>query len=182
MSFTFKPSDLPEVIIVESKIFPDDRGLFAENYKASDFKANGITPDFVQDNFSVSKKGVIRGLHYQLNPQAQGKLVSVFFGKIWDVAVDVRKSSPNFGKFVGVELSAENSTMLYIPAGFAHGFAVLSDEARVLYKTTNEFSLAHDRGILYSDPALKIPWPVESPIVSAKDQKMPNLTDAEIFE
>jgi dTDP-4-dehydrorhamnose 3,5-epimerase len=183
MPFIFTPTDLPEVIKIESKTFPDERGEFSEVYKASDFKANGIGYDFVQDNFPLSKKGVVRGLHYQLPPYTQGKLVAVIKGKIWDVAVDIRKSSPTFGKWVAEELSDENHRMLFIPPGFAHGFIALEDDTRVLYKMTdNEFTPSADRGIRYDDPDLNIPWPIERPILSEKDKKHPFLKDAEVFE
>lgn len=176
----FIKSAIPEVILVIPKILGDERGFFFESYKRSLFIANGIAEEFIQDNHSESSFGVLRGLHYQLNPFAQGKLVRCCRGSIFDVAVDIRQNSPTFGKWVGYELSQDNKQMLYIPTGFAHGFVTLSDKAELLYKTTNEYSAKDDRGILWSDPEIGINWQgVTTPILSIKDQNQPLLKDAE---
>lgn len=151
-----------------------------ETYKESSFIEKGIPARFMQDNHSMSAKGVLRGLHYQLAPAAQGKLVRVASGAIFDVAVDIRKDSPWFGKWVGAELSASNKKMLWIPEGFAHGFCALENDAQVLYKSTGEYSPAHDRGIRWDDPFIGIEWPVKSPLVSQKDAALPLLAEAEI--
>lgn len=182
MPFTFIHLELKELILIEPKVFFDERGFFLETYKKTEFVKNGIFEDFVQDNHSFSKKGVLRGLHYQLNPMAQGKLVTVIKGKIWDIAVDIRKKSPTFLKWVAVELSEENKNMFYIPAGFAHGFVTLEDNTHVLYKCTNEYSLQHEAGILWCDPEINIKWPIKNPILSKKDASLPLLKDAKIFD
>lgn len=180
MPFTFTPLEIPDVILVEARAFPDDRGFFMETYKQSDFEKNGIPWNFVQDNYShSSQRGVLRGLHYQKDPKAQGKLVLAIRGEIFDVAVDIRKGSPTYGKWVGVELSADNRRMLYVPVGFAHGFVVLSSEADVTYRVTEEYAPEADRGILWSDPDLAITWPIDSPLLSPKDEAMPLLKDAD---
>ena len=181
MPFTFKKLKLPEIILVEPKVFHDDRGFFLESYKESDFKNNGINETFLQDNHSLSKKGVLRGLHYQHNPKSQGKLVRVLKGKVWDIAVDIRKESPTFKKYVFDELSEENNKMLYIPVGFAHGFVALTDNVHLVYKCTSEYSHEHDAGIRWDDPDLGIDWPVDNPLVSEKDEQLPYLKDAKIF-
>jgi len=182
MPFIFSSTQLPDVTKISAESFTDERGSFVENFKASDFAAHGIENNFVQDNAPVSKKGVLRGLHYQLPPHAQGKLVGVIKGKIFDVAVDIRKSSPTFGKWVGEELSDENHTMLYIPAGFAHGFMALEDDTRVVYKMNgNEYHQPSERGIRFDDPAIGIIWPLENPILSEKDKIHPLLRDVEVF-
>lgn len=178
MPFTFEPTDIPDVILITPRVFDDERGFFLESYKRSDFVAAGITEDFVQDNHSFSTKGVVRGLHYQKNPKAQGKLVRAIAGTIFDVAVDIRKDSPTFGKFVSAELSAENKQMLYVPTGFAHGFAVLSDTAEVAYKTTNEYSGEHEEALLWNDSKIGINWPVSNPVISGKDKENPLLENA----
>lgn len=175
MPFQFEPQIIPELILIKAEVFPDDRGFFMETYKASVFTAGGIPGRFVQDNLSYSKKGVLRGLHYQLEPMAQGKLVGCLSGKIFDVAVDIRQGSPTHGRWVGAYLSADNRQMLWVPEGFAHGFQVVSEEALVLYKVTKEFSAAHDSGIAYDDPALGIQWPLPNAIVSAKDAALKTL-------
>ncbi len=174
MTLDYKKLKIPDLILIQPQILHDERGFFLEKYKHSDFEKIGL-PVFKQDNFSSSKQGVIRGLHYQLPPFAQGKLISVVKGKIWDVAVDVRKGSKFFGQWVGIELSEENNLSFYIPPGFAHGFSVLSKEARVLYKCTKEYSSAHERGVCFDDSRLCIDWKVSSPTVSLKDQKWPKL-------
>jgi dTDP-4-dehydrorhamnose 3,5-epimerase len=179
MPFTFKKLDIPEIILIEPKIFPDGRGFFMETYKHSDFIRMGIQEHFVQDNFSRSQKGVLRGLHFQKNPNAQGKLVQCLKGNIFDVTVDIRQGSPSFGRWVGVELSEENKRMFYIPPSFAHGFVVLSETADVLYKCTKEYSPEDDRGIIWNDPDINIPWPVRDPILSEKDANFPLLKNAD---
>jgi dTDP-4-dehydrorhamnose 3,5-epimerase len=173
MPFTFKSLDIPDVILIEPKVFPDDRGFFCESFKASDFEKVNLPAHFVQDNFSFSKKGVIRGLHYQKAPKAQGKLVSVLKGGVWDVAVDIRRESPTFLKWVAVELNDRNHVMLYIPPGFAHGFISLTEDVHLLYKCTNEYDPQADAGIRWNDPDIAIPWPVGNPIVSEKDRNLP---------
>ena len=159
------------LLIIEPKIFRDPRGIFYEVYSETRYKEHGIS-SFVQDNHSVSKKGVLRGLHYQVNP-GQGKLVRVTRGEIFDVAVDIRKQSPTYGKWWGLSLSETNNLQLYIPAGFAHGFCVLSESAEVLYKCSDYYSPENERGILWSDPDLAIDWPVKDPILSEKDAVYP---------
>ena len=172
MPFTFKRLSIPDVILVESQSFSDDRGFFFESFKESDFFANGIDKKFVQDNFSHSVNGVIRGLHFQKAPKAQAKLVTALKGKIFDVAVDIRKNSPTYGKWVSEILSDNTHNLLYVPEGFAHGFCVISDEADVLYKVSNEYSQEHERSIIWNDPKLDIQWPIKKPIISNKDNKL----------
>ncbi|SRR5579883_534181 len=177
MPFKFTPLAIPDVILVEPTLFGDSRGFFAETYKACDFKANGITPDFVQDNHSKSKAGVLRGLHFQNNPKAQGKLVRVASGSVFDVAVDIRKNSPTYGKWVSAILSGDNHHMLWVPPGFAHGVLVLEDDTHLLYKVSEVYSPAHDRAIRWDDPAIGINWPIENPELSDKDRNAPFLND-----
>jgi len=172
MPFTFKRLSIPDVILVEPQSFSDDRGFFFESFKESDFFSNGIDKKFVQDNFSHSVNGVIRGLHFQKAPKAQAKLVTVLKGKIFDVAVDIRKNSPTYGKWVSEILSGDTHNLLYVPEGFAHGFCVISDEADVLYKVSNEYSQEHERSIIWNDPKLDIQWPIKKPIISNKDNKL----------
>ena len=172
MPFTFKRLSIPDVILVEPQSFSDDRGFFFESFKESDFFSNGIDKKFVQDNFSHSINGVIRGLHFQKAPKAQAKLVTVLKGKIFDVAVDIRKNSPTYGKWVSEILSGDTHNLLYVPEGFAHGFCVISDEADVLYKVSNEYSQEHERSIIWNDPKLNIQWPIKKPIISNKDNKL----------
>ena len=179
MPFEFIKLEIPDVMLVKPKIFQDERGFFMETYKASDLKSIGISYNFVQDNHSKSKKGVLRGLHYQLNPKEQGKLVRCIKGKIWDVAVDIRKGSPWYGKWIAVELSEENKHILWIPPGFAHGFVSLED-SEIIYKCTEEYDPALDRGIIWNDPDINISWPFKDPILSPKDANLPMLKDAEI--
>ncbi len=170
------PTRLPEVKIIEPRVFPDERGFFFESYNQRALAAEGISDVFVQDNHSRSTRGTLRGLHYQVNP-GQVKLVRAVVGAVWDVAVDVRCGSPTFGQWVGVELSAENMRQLYVPIGFAHGFCVLSDVAEFLYKVTTFYSPPDERGIIWDDPDLAIPWPVETPLLSPKDRQHPRLRD-----
>jgi dTDP-4-dehydrorhamnose 3,5-epimerase len=175
---------LPEVKIIEPKVFGDARGFFYESFNASEFservEAAGV--EFVQDNHSRSARGVLRGLHYQIE-HAQGKLVRVVEGQVFDVAVDIRKSSPNFGKWVGVNLSAENHRQLWVPPGFAHGFVVLSESAQFLYKTTDYWFQEHERSIVWNDPAIGIEWPIDfEPLLAAKDAAGKRLSEADCFE
>lgn len=182
MPFTFTPTDIPEVIKITPRVFPDARGYFLETWKQSEFKANGITDDFVQENVSFSTKGVVRGLHFQIPPSAQGKLVSCVQGCIYDVAVDIRKSSPTFGHWVGCELSSENREMLYIPVGFAHGFYTQSETALVVYKVTAEYDQPRERGIIWNDPVLNIDWRSVNAQLSDKDAVLPLFNDAVLFD
>lgn len=171
--------EIPGVVLIEAKKYPDDRGFFMEIYKHSNFANAGITEHFVQDNLSRSIRGVLRGLHYQKNPHAQGKLVSCLHGRIFDVAVDIRKGSVTYGRWAGAELSCDNNLMLYIPAGFAHGFLVLSETAEVLYKCTEEYAPGDDRGIQWNDPEIDIHWPITCPVLSEKDRTHPPLKDSD---
>ena len=166
-------SPIDGLIIIEPKVFRDSRGLFYEVYSESKYKEQGVPARFVQDNHSISEKGVLRGLHYQVNP-GQDKLVRVVRGEIFDVAVDIRKSSPTYGKWWGLSLSETNNLQLYIPVGFAHGFCVLSDSAEVLYKCSDYYSPQSERGIMWNDPDLAIDWPIENPMLSEKDIEYPN--------
>ncbi|MEJ5173095.1 MAG: dTDP-4-dehydrorhamnose 3,5-epimerase [Hydrogenothermaceae bacterium] len=181
MPFEFERLEIPEIILIKPKIFEDERGFFLEFYKKSDFEKVGINTDFIQDNHSGSVKGVLRGLHYQKHPKAQGKLVRCIKGKIFDVAVDIRKGSKTFGKYVFAELSEENKYMLWIPPGFAHGFLTLSDFAEIVYKVSgSEYSPQHDAGIIYNDPDINIKWPFEGlseVVLSEKDKNLPKLKD-----
>lgn len=176
------PTSLPEVLVIEPQVFGDSRGFFYESFNARKFaELTGVQAEFVQDNHSKSGKNILRGLHYQIQ-QAQGKLVRVVSGEVFDVAVDIRKSSPNFGKWVGVNLSAENSRQLWIPPGFAHGFAVLSEQAEFLYKTTDYWAPEYERCLAWNDPEIGIDWPIsETPLLSAKDQLGKSLSEAEVF-
>jgi dTDP-4-dehydrorhamnose 3,5-epimerase len=178
------PTDLPEVLLVEPTVFGDDRGFFFEAYNEARWvQETGDRLDFVQDNHSRSAKGVLRGLHYQL-PEPQGKLVRVTLGAVWDVAVDLRRSSPTFTRWVAVELSEDNKWSLWIPPGFGHGFVALSDVADVLYKATSLYNADYDRTLRWDDPRLGIDWPLDgiSPILSAQDAAAPGLGDAVLFD
>lgn len=170
-------TDIPDVLIFEPKVFGDDRGFFFESFSQKVFEdAVGRKVEFVQDNHSKSCKGVLRGLHYQLEPYAQGKLVRCVAGEVFDVAVDIRKSSPTFGKWVGVNLSAENKRQLWIPEGFAHGFLVLSDVAEFVYKTTAYYHPESDRGVAWNDQSININWPLQgAPLLSKKDSTQPSI-------
>lgn len=176
------PLSLPEVLLIEPKVFGDARGFFYESFNCRAFaEAVGADIDFVQDNHSKSARGVLRGLHYQLPPKAQGKLVRVVAGEVFDVAVDIRRDSPNFGRWAGAVLSADNRRQLWIPPGFAHGFLVISETAEFLYKTTDYWAPELERAIAWNDPALAIDWPLEgAPTLSAKDAVAPPLTAAEL--
>jgi len=172
---------IPDVRLVEPKVFGDDRGFFFESWNRRTFAALGIDADFVQDNHSRSARNVLRGLHYQIE-HAQGKLVRVLSGEIYDVAVDLRRGSKTFGKWVGFPLSSETRQMAWIPPGFAHGFCVLSEHAEVLYKTTDYWSPEHERSLAWNDPQLAIPWPLTAaPILTAKDATGKRLADAETY-
>jgi dTDP-4-dehydrorhamnose 3,5-epimerase len=179
MPFTFTMLDIQGVVLIAPKKFGDSRGFFVETYKRTDFVKAGISEHFVQDNHSRSVKGVLRGLHYQKTPHAQGKLVRCLQGRIFDVAVDMRKGSATYGKWAGKELSSENELMLYIPAGFAHGFLVVSESADVIYKCTEEYSPEDDRGIRWNDPDIGIQWPGSEFLLSDKDRIHPFLKDAD---
>ncbi len=174
MSIEVVKTALPEVLLIKPRVFEDERGFFFESFNRQEWlEATGVDCDFVQDNHSRSKQGVLRGLHYQLPPAAQGKLVRALVGEFFDVAVDIRRSSPNFGKWVGQRLSAENKYQLWIPEGFAHGFLTLSSVAELLYKTTDYYSPEHERALLWNDPALNIDWGLGgvSPLLSEKDEE-----------
>jgi dTDP-4-dehydrorhamnose 3,5-epimerase len=174
--------DIAGLFVFEPRVFADERGAFFESFNATRFReATGLDVEFVQDNHSISKQGVVRGLHYQLAPHAQGKLVRVVTGRVWDVAVDIRPGSPSFGKWAGVELSAENRKQFWIPAGFAHGFVALEDDTQFLYKTTALWHGASERAIRWDDPALAIGWPMPGEaIVSGKDAVAPLFADADL--
>lgn len=173
-------TNLPEVLIVEPRVHGDERGFFLETYRRDRFAEHGIVADFVQDNRSRSAKNVLRGLHYQLQ-HPQGKLCYVVRGEVFDVAVDIRRNSPNFGKWTGVVLSERNHRMLYVPPGFAHGYSTLTDDVDFLYKCTDRYFPEDERSIIWNDPQIGIEWPVDSPIVSDKDLRAPQLADAECF-
>jgi dTDP-4-dehydrorhamnose 3,5-epimerase len=182
MSYTVTQTAIPDVLILEPKVFGDSRGFFLESFNAQNFaKVTGLNVQFVQDNHSRSTRGVLRGLHYQLQ-QTQGKLVQVSQGAVFDVAVDIRKSSATFGQWIGCELSDTNHRQLWIPQGFAHGFIVLSESADSIYKTTNYFAPAHERCISWNDPSIGINWPEGiAPLLSSKDQQGISLEQADVF-
>lgn len=176
--------DIDGLVVFEPRVFTDERGAFFESFNEAKFReATGFTGSFVQDNHSISHKGVLRGLHYQLPPRAQGKLVRVVAGAAFDVAVDVRRGSPTFGKWSAVELTAENRKQFWIPAGFAHGFLALDDGTEFLYKTTDFWDAESEGSIRWDDPAIGLEWPLDGrPLVSAKDAKAPVLSDAKVFD
>lgn len=179
MPFRFTRLEIPEIILIEPKVFPDERGFFMETYKRSEFVAQGIAQAFVQENHSLSSRRILRGLHYQTHPRAQGKLVRVVSGEIFDVAVDLRKGSPTYGKWVGLILSAQNKQMLYLPPWCAHGFCVLRDETEVVYKVTEEYAPEYEAGIMWNDLDLGIQWPIEDPILSDRDRAWPTFREAD---
>lgn len=179
MPFEFKKLQIPEIILIEVKAFGDKRGYFKETYKQDVFFQNGIILPFVQDNFSLSSYGVLRGLHYQKPPFAQGKLVTAVRGSLFDVAVDIRQGSPTYGQWAGEILSEENHRMLYVPPGFAHGFCVLSETAALAYKVTAPYSAASETGIAWNDPDIGIQWPIDDPILSDRDVILPSLANAD---
>uniref|UniRef100_A0A7C2K4C8 dTDP-4-dehydrorhamnose 3,5-epimerase n=1 Tax=candidate division WOR-3 bacterium TaxID=2052148 RepID=A0A7C2K4C8_UNCW3 len=178
-NFKFYNLELPGLVLIEPKAFEDHRGFFMEIFKENIYYDN-LGVHFVQDNLSFSKKGVLRGLHFQKRPSAQAKLVQVVHGEIFDVAVDIRKGSPTFGRWVGLILSSKNRLQLFIPEGFAHGFCVLSETATVLYKTSAFYDRECERGIIWNDPEIGIDWPIKDPILSEKDSKLPTLANADI--
>jgi dTDP-4-dehydrorhamnose 3,5-epimerase len=179
MPFRFISTELPEVILIEPTVFCDDRGFFMETYKRSEFCRNGITEQFVQSNHSHSERNTLRGLHYQKTPRAQGKLVRVVMGEVFDVVVDIRKGSPRYGQWSAVQLSACNKKILYIPPGFAHGACVVSAEASLLYLVTEEYAPECEAGVIWNDPALAIDWPVRDPVLSERDRRWPTLCAAD---
>jgi dTDP-4-dehydrorhamnose 3,5-epimerase len=174
------PTELPGVLVIEPRVFGDSRGFFLETFHAERYAAAGIGGPFVQDNLSHSSKGTLRGLHFQ-EPNAQGKLVQVLRGTVWDVAVDVRRGSPHFGAWVGIELSEENRRQLWVPQGFAHGFCVLSAVADFFYKCTEFYAPNLERAVRWDDPTLGIRWPVQSPLISEKDRAAPVLDAAQVL-
>ncbi|HUP65233.1 MAG TPA: dTDP-4-dehydrorhamnose 3,5-epimerase [Thermoanaerobaculia bacterium] len=176
----FHQTSLPGVLLLEPEVFGDDRGFFMETYRQEELAAAGIPYSFVQDNHSASSKGVLRGLHYQ-EPYSQGKLLRCVAGSVFDVAVDIRKGSPDFGKWFGCELSAENKLQIWIPPGFAHGFSVISDRAEVVYKCTELWRKEFDRAIAWNDPEIGIEWPSMEPTLSSKDAAAPRLSEASIL-
>jgi dTDP-4-dehydrorhamnose 3,5-epimerase len=178
-NFEFIRLAIPDIILIKPRVFRDGRGFFLETYKHGDFAEFGIGEIFVQDNHSKSARNVLRGLHYQKDPFAQGKLVRCLNGAIFDVAVDIRKGSPFYAKWVGVELSGDNNLMLYVPPGFAHAFLVLTESSEVTYKCTKEYSPENDRGIVWNDPDIAVKWPVAEPVLSDKDARHPFLRDAD---
>ena len=179
----FEPTAIPEVVLIRPKVFGDARGFFLESWERRKFASAGLDLDFVQDNHSHSARHILRGLHYQIR-QPQGKLVRVTRGRVFDVAVDIRRASPTFGRWVGVELSAENHHMLWVPPGFAHGYLVLSDSADFLYKVTDFWAPEHERAIRWDDPTLGVRWPLPAgvqPVLSGKDAAAPYLEAAEVY-
>ncbi len=183
MPYTVTPTAIPDVLVLEPKVFGDARGFFFESFNARDFtRATGLQTEFVQDNHSKSARGVLRGLHYQIQ-HPQGKLVRVVEGEVFDVAVDLRRSSPSFGRWVGERLSADNHKQLWVPAGFAHGFVVLSESAQFLYKTTDYWYPEHERSLLWNDPAISLDWPLQGqPLLAPKDAAAVPLREASCFE
>jgi dTDP-4-dehydrorhamnose 3,5-epimerase len=181
MPFEFRAfSDLPEVVLIKPEEFADERGWFAETYRRSDFINHGIHFEFLQDDHSCSTtRGTLRGLHFQKEPVAQGKLVRCLVGEAFDVAVDVRHGSPTYRKWISTNLSATNHHILWVPPGFAHGFLTLTDNTEIAYKVTSEFSAFHDRSIRWNDPAIGISWPIANPILSPKDRNAPFLSDVD---
>lgn len=181
MPASFSNGPIPGLVIIQPRVFPDGRGYFLETFKRSEYGAAGIGGPFLQSNHSSSAKGVVRGLHYQLPPHDQGKLVRVVKGASWDVAVDIRQGSPTFGKWFGIELSEANHTMFWVPGGFAHGFMALEDETHLLYQCSAEYHKPAECGIRWDDPVLGIAWPVAGGQVSVKDTLLPELTRATLF-
>ena len=179
MALRFTPLEIPEVFLVEAEPLCDTRGSFWEGYKESAFAEHAIPHNFVQDNYSHSTRGVLRGLHYQKDPHAQAKIIVVLSGEIFDVAVDLRQGSPTYASWVGKKLAARACQMLYVPVGFAHGFCVTSDEAYVMYKVTREYAPEYERGVRWNDPQIGIQWPVRTPLLSERDGALPSLADAD---
>ncbi len=176
----FLPTSLPGVLLIEADVFGDERGFFLETYRQEEFSAAGIDSTFVQDNHSGSVRGVLRGLHYQ-EPCAQGKLIRCVAGSVFDVAVDIRKGSPSFGRWFGTELSADSKLQMWVPPGFAHGFCVTSAWGEIVYKCTDVWRKENDRAIAWNDPAIGIEWPIAEPLLSAKDAAAPRLADAAVL-
>ncbi|MBF0531739.1 MAG: dTDP-4-dehydrorhamnose 3,5-epimerase [Candidatus Omnitrophica bacterium] len=179
MAFVFEKTGIPEVIVVTLQQFMDSRGFFSELYRISDFKAAGIEVGLAQLNQSFSRKNVLRGMHYQIRPKPQAKVIFVPQGEIFDVAVDIRQGSPTYGKWVGQNLSQDNKRMLFIPAGFAHGFCVLSEAAQIIYMCSDEYAPECERSIFWNDPVVNVVWPIAEPILSSKDAQAPRLADSE---
>ncbi|MEA2054926.1 MAG: dTDP-4-dehydrorhamnose 3,5-epimerase [Candidatus Thermoplasmatota archaeon] len=177
MPFEFERLDIPDVVLVKPRVFEDERGFFMETYKKGDFEKAGIDIDIIQENHSKSKYGVLRGLHFQKEPYTQSKLVRCIKGKIIDVAVDIRQNSPTFKKYASAELSEDNKLMLFIPKGFAHGFLVLSNEAEIIYKVDNVYAPDYESGLIWNDPDVNIQWPIDNPVLSKKDKKLPGLKE-----
>jgi dTDP-4-dehydrorhamnose 3,5-epimerase len=180
MPLRFTPLAIADVVLVTPQLFRDERGSFAEIFKHSEFEAAGLAVRWKQMNCSISRKNVLRGMHYQLEPNAQGKLVSIMQGRIFDAVIDIRRRSASFGQWASVELDAEKKQMLWVPPGFAHGFCALSDTAEVFYAVTAEYAPESERGIIWNDPAVGIDWPIKEPILSDKDARYPLLREAEI--
>lgn len=176
MPFEFKKLENIDLILIKPRVFRDNRGSFAETYKKDDFEGAGIRGEFVQDNYSKSGYGVLRGLHFQTEPYAQAKIVRCIRGVVYDVAVDLRKRSPTFGKYIAVILSEYNHHQLYVPKGYAHGFLVLSDTAEVIYKVDNIYAPENEGGLIWNDPDLGISWPVDDPVIAKKDESWPTLS------
>ena len=183
MPYTVTQTSLAGVLVLEPRVFGDERGFFFESFNQRDFaQATGLDVNFVQDNHSLSSKGVLRGLHYQVQ-QAQGKLIRVAVGEVFDVSVNLQRGHPQFGRWTGVLVSGQNKRQVWIPPGFAHGFVVLSDQAHFLYKTTDYYAPEHERSLFWNDPNVAIEWPIDSdPILATKDANAPRLADAEVFE
>jgi len=179
--FEFRPFDkIPEIILIEPKVFSDERGWFSETYRKSDFISHGISYEFLQDNQSYSSnRGILRGLHFQKEPAAQGKLVRCIVGEIFDVALDIRKGSPTYRKWVSTTLSSNNRHMVWIPPGFAHGTLTLTSTAEIAYKVTSEYSALYDRAVRWNDPTIAIKWPYDNPTLSTKDMNAPLLDDVD---
>jgi len=183
MSFEFVKQKIEDVILIKPKAYEDNRGFFMESYKKSDFTANGINKDFIQENHSYSNSKVLRGLHYQIKPFSQAKLIKCIKGSIYDIALDIRPNSATFKQYIKVELSEENKQMLYIPEGFAHGFVVMSENAQIIYKTTKEYNPISERGIFWNDKDLNINWEIDfEPILSKKDENLPKFNEINLEE
>jgi len=180
MPFEFEQLKLGGLVLIKPRVFPDKRGFFIEFYKKRDFVQAGIPVEFVQDNHSKSSKGVLRGLHFQRGAAAQGKLVRCISGAILDVAVDIRRGSPSFGKWEAAEITAENAHMIYVPPGFAHAFLVLSETAEIIYKCTVEYSPKDEGGIIWNDPEISVSWPIQAPLLSVGDIALPRLKNAKL--
>ncbi|HII07508.1 MAG TPA: dTDP-4-dehydrorhamnose 3,5-epimerase [Methanotrichaceae archaeon] len=177
MPFEFKRLEIPEAILIKPKVYEDDRGFFLETYKKQDMENIGIKTEFVQDNHSRSERGVLRGLHFQKEPYSQAKIVRCVRGKIYDVAVDLRKNSPTFSRYLGLVLSEQNKHQLFVPRGCAHGFLVLSDVAEVVYKVDNVYAPEYEEGLIWSDPEVDVSWPLNDLIISKRDRFWPTLKD-----